>query len=73
MAIDTPSDAFYKINTTYSGPPMSTRLTLQPRLSRPNSGPTTFPKKQPPKKWTGPIYFPGHMYKLLSQEAKDAL
>ena len=25
------------------------------------------------QKWTGPIYLPGHIYKLLSQIAKDAL
>ena len=25
------------------------------------------------QKWTGPIYLPGHIYKLLSEEAKDAL
>ena len=25
------------------------------------------------EKWTGPINLPGHIYKLLSHEAKDAL
>ena len=25
------------------------------------------------QKWTGPMYLPGHIYKLLSQEAKYAL
>ena len=35
--------------------------------------PNTFPKKPARQKWTGPIYLPGHLYKLLSQEAKDAL
>ena len=39
----------------------------------PNSRPNTFPKKTARQKWTGPIYLPGHIYKLLSQEAKDAL
>ena len=24
-------------------------------------------------RWTGPIYLPAHVYKLLSQEVKDAL
>ena len=33
----------------------------------------TFPKKPARQKWTGPIYLPGHIYKLLSQQAKDAL
>ena len=28
-------------------------------------------KKPARQKWTGPIYLPGHIYKLLSQEAKD--
>ena len=75
MGIDTPSDEFYNINTNQSGPPMSARHKLQPRLlrSNPNTKPTTFPKKPARQKWTGPIYLPGHIYKLLSQEAKDAL
>ena len=30
-------------------------------------------QRNQPQKWTGPIYLPGHIYKLLSQEAKDAL
>ena len=47
MGIDTPSDEFYNIITNQSGPPMSARLKLQPRLlrSNPNTKPTTFPKK----------------------------
>ena len=75
MDIDTPSDEFYSINTNQSGPPMSARNKLQPRLLRtnPNTKPNTFPKKPARQKWTGPIYLPGHIYKLLSQEAKDAL
>ena len=75
MGIDTPSDEFYNINTNHSGPPMSARHKLQPRLlrSKPNTKPNTFPKKPARQKWTGPIYLPGHIYKLLSQEAKDAL
>ena len=75
MGIDTPSDAFYTINANQSGPPMSARHKLQPRLlrSNPNSKPNTFPKKPARQKWTGPIYLPGHIYKPLSQEAKDAL
>ena len=75
MGIDTPSDEFYNINTNQSGPAISTRHKLQPRLlrSNPNTKPNTFPKKPARLKWTGPIYLPGHIYKLLSQEAKDAL
>ena len=54
---------------------MSARHKLQPRLlrSNPNTKPNTFPKKPARQKWTGPIYLPGHIYKLLSQEARDAL
>ena len=75
MGIDTPSEEFYNINTNQSGPPMSARHKLQPRLLRtnPNAKPNTFPKKSTRQKWTGPIYLPGHIYNLLSQEAKDAL
>ena len=75
MGIDTPSEEFYNINTNQSGPPMSARHKLQPRLQRtnPNVKPNTFPKKSPRQKWTGPIYLPSHIYNLLSQEAKDAL
>ena len=75
MGIDTPSEEFYNINTNQSGPPMSARHKLQPRLQRtnPNAKPDTFPKKSTRQKWTGPIYLPGHIYNLLSQEAKDAL
>ena len=32
-----------------------------------------FQRKPARHKWTGPIYLPGHIYKLLSQEARDAL
>ena len=75
MGIDTPRDEFYTINTNQSGPPMSARHKLQPRIlrSNPNSKPNTFPKKPARQKWTGPIYLPGYIYKLLSQEAKVAL
>ena len=77
MGIDTPSDECYTINTNQTGPPISARHKLQPRLLRtnPNTKPNTFPKKPARQKWTGPIYLPGHIYiyKLLSQEAKDAL
>ena len=75
MGIDTPSDEFYIINTNQTGPPISARHKLQPRLLRtnPNTKPNTFPKKPARQKWTGPIYLSGHIYKLLSQEAKDAL
>ena len=75
MGIDTPSDEFYNINTNQSGPPISDKHKLQSRLLRtnPNTKPNTFPKKPARQKWTGPIYLPGHIYKLLSQEAKDAL
>ena len=74
MGIDTPSDEFYNINTNQSGPPISARHKLQPRLFRtnPNTKPNTFPKKPARQKWTGPIYLPGHIYKPLIQEAKDA-
>ena len=72
MGIDTLSDDFYTIKTNQSGPPMSARHKVQPRLLMSNPNPTTFPKKQTKQKWTGPIYLPGHIYKLLSQEAKDA-
>ena len=75
MGIYTPSEEFYNINTNQSGPPMSARHKLQPRLQRtnPNAVPNTFPKKSTRQKWTGPIYLPSHIYNLLSQEAKDAL
>ena len=46
MGIDTRSDEVYTINTTQSGPPMSARHKLQPRLPRTSQGPNTFPKKQ---------------------------
>ena len=54
---------------------MSARHELQPRLLRtnPNTKPNTFPEKSARQKWTGPIYLLEHIYKLLSQEAKDAL
>ena len=60
----TPSDEFYNINTNQSGPPMSARHKLQPRLlrSNPNNKLNTFPKKSARQKWTGPIYLPGHIY-----------
>ena len=51
---------------------MSARHKLQPRLPTPNQSPETFPKKQTKQRWTGPIYLPAHIYKLLSQEVKDA-
>ena len=75
MGIDTPSDELYNINTNQSGPPMYARHKLQPRLlrSNPNTKHNTFPKKPARQKWTGPIYLPGHIYKLLNPEAKDAL
>ena len=75
MSIDTPSEEFYNINANQSGLPMSARHKLQPRLQRanPKTKPNTFPKKPARQKWTGPIYLPAHIYKLLSQEAKDAL
>ena len=75
MGMDTPSDEFYNINTNQSGPPLSARHKLQPRLlrSNPKTKPNTFPKKPDRQKWTGLIYLPGYIYKLLNQEAKDAL
>ena len=41
--------------------------------TNPNTKPNTFPRKPARQKWTCPIYLPGHTYKLLSQEVKDAL
>ena len=75
MGIETPNDEFYNINTNQSGPPMSARHKLQPTLLRSNQNtkPNTFPKKPARQKWTDPIYLPEHIYKLLSQESKDAL
>ena len=73
MGLDTPSDEFYNIHTTQYVPPMSARHKLQPRLLKPNQSPDTFPKKQTKQKWTGPIYLPANIYKLFSQEIKDAL
>ena len=73
MGIDTPSDEFYNIHTTQYVPPMSARHKLQPRLPKPNQSPETFPKKQTKQRWTGPIYLPAYIYKLLSQEVKHAL
>ena len=47
VGIDTPSDESYDISTNQSGPPMSARHKLRPRLlrSNPNTKPNTFPKK----------------------------
>ena len=74
MGIDIHSDEFYNINTNQSGPHISARHKLQPRLLRtnPNTKANTVSKKPDRQKWTGPIYLTGHIYKLLSQEAKDA-
>ena len=46
MDIDTPSDEFYNINSNQSGPPISDRHKLQPRLLRTNpyTKPNTFRK-----------------------------
>ena len=73
MGTDTTSDEFYTIHTTQYVPPMSARHKLQPILAKPNQSPETFTKKQTKQRWTGPIYLPAHIYKLLSQEVKDAL
>ena len=65
MGIDTHSDESYNnINTNESGPPISVRHKLQPRLLRTNTKtkPNTFPKKPAIQKRTGPIYLPGHIY-----------
>ena len=61
--IETPSDDVYNINPNQSGPPMSVRHKLQPRLLRSNHNTkhNTFPKKPARQKWTGPIYLPGHI------------
>ena len=73
QGIDTPSDEFFNMTTTHASPPMSSRCKIRHRLPRPNSGPNQFPKKPPNLKWTGPIYLTGRVYKLLNQEAQDAL
>ena len=73
MGIDTPSDEVYNIHTTHYVPPMSARHKLLPRLPTPEQSPETFPKKKTKQRWTGPIYLPAHIYKLLSQDVKDAL
>ena len=73
MGIDTRGDEFYNIHSTQYVPPMSARHKLQPRLPKTNESPETFPKKQTNQRWTCPIYLPAHIYKLLSQEVKDAL
>ena len=52
---------------------MSAWHKLQPILPRPNQGPNTFPKKQTKQEWTLPIYLPGNVYNVLSQEARDSL
>ena len=64
MGIDTPSDAFYTINTNQFGPPLSARHYFQPRLLRSDPNPNTFPKKQIKQKWIGPINLPEHTYKF---------
>ena len=74
--VDIASDEYYTSSTNQSGPPIFARHKLQSRLlrSNPNSKQKiTFPKKPARQRWTGPIYLPGLIYKLLSQEAKDAL
>ena len=73
MGIDTPRDEFYNIHTTQYVPPMSARHKLQPRLPKPNQSLESFQEKEIKQRWTGPIYLPAHIYKLLSQEVKDAL
>ena len=73
MGVDTPSDELYNIDTTQYVPPMLARHKLQPRLPKPDQGPSTFPRKQTNQRWTCPIYLPACIYKLLSQEVKDAL
>ena len=73
MGIDTPSDAFYDITTTQYVPPISARHKLQSRLPKSNQSPETFPKKETKQRWTGSIYLTSHIYKLLSQEVRDAL
>ena len=73
MSIDTPSDEFYNIHATQYNPPVSARHNLQPRLPKPNQSTETFPKKQTKQRWTGRIYLPAHIYKLLSEEDKDSL
>ena len=73
MGIDTPSDVFYNIHTTQYVPQMSARHKLQPRLPKSNQSLETFPKKQTKQRWTAPIYLAAHIYKLLSQEVKNAL
>ena len=73
QGIHTPSDEFHNINTTHANPPMSSRCKMRPRLPSLNSGPNQFSQKPNKQKWARPIYLPGHVYNLLSQETKDAL
>ena len=63
MGIDTPSVEFYYININQSGPPMSARHQLQPRLLRSNSNtkPNTFPKKSDRKNGLV-LYICQHIY-----------
>ena len=65
----TPSSHF----SPYLGLVVNFCYKLQPRLPKPNQSPETFPKKQTKQRWTGTIVLPAHIYKLLSQMAKDAL
>ena len=76
MGIDTRSDELYNINTNQSGPPISARHKLQPRLLRtnPNTKPNNISKEtsQTEMDWSY-ILARTYIYKLLSQQAKDAL
>ena len=68
----TPSNSEMEL---FDAKPMSARHKLQPSLlrSNPSTKPNTFLKKPARQKWTGPIYLPGHIHKILSQETKDAI
>ena len=61
------------IYTTQYVPPLSAKRELQSRLPKPNQNPETYPRKQTKQRSTGPIDLPAYIYKLLSQEVKDAL
>ena len=73
MGIDTPSDEFttsIQLNMFHQcqlGTNFSLDFPSQIKVQ------THSQKKQTKQKWTGPIYLPPHIYKLLSQEVKDAL
>lgn len=61
--IDTPSNLFYQINTVGRNPRKP-----PPKFSPKNPNLTTAPKK-----YTGPVYLPPHIYTLLDNNMKELL